>query len=275
MTQAAVSKGLADLEEVLAAPLFDRTGRSLKLTSLGEMFIRYATLGLATLRKGVDAVADAGSGNRTLAFGALPSVEASIVPSALQAFSATSIACPVVVQSGPSPYLLDLLRTGIIEFVVGRMAGTAAMEGLSFEHLCSEELAFVVRPSHPLSDTASPTLRELAKYQFLMPTKTAIIRPEFDALMLSAGISRFNISVETVSNTLGRSYALSSDAIWIISHGVVASDLAGGHLVRLPIDMSTTVGPVGVTFRSAADLSELAYAFIEHVRAAVRDGGAA
>jgi LysR family pca operon transcriptional activator len=43
-----------------------------------------------------------------------------------------------------------------------------------------------------------------------------------------------------------------SDAIWIISAGVVATDIADGLLGILPIDTSETRGPVGLTMRTDA-----------------------
>jgi LysR family pca operon transcriptional activator len=43
-----------------------------------------------------------------------------------------------------------------------------------------------------------------------------------------------------------------SDAIWIISRGVVADDLRSGELVELPIDVDIVTGPVGLTMRAHA-----------------------
>ena len=271
MTQPAVSKAVAELEAILGVPLFDRSRRALTLTSYGEMFLRFATAGLATLRQGADTIAEARAGSGFVAFGALPTVAAGVVPAALRRFAASSLACRTLVESGPSPYLLELLRTAAIGFVVGRMANPEAMDGLSFEHLYSEELAFVVRPGHPLAGVAELDPRSMAGFEALMPPRRAIIRPAVDALLLAAGVGRFALKIETVSNSLGRSYALMSDAIWIISRGVVASDLAAGQLVRLPVDVSATLGPVGITTRSGADLSLPAQAMLEAVRQAAGD----
>jgi len=272
MTQPAVSKAIAELEDILGVPLFDRTRRALSLSPYGEMFLRFATAGLATLRQGVDSIAEARSGTNLVAFGALPSAEAGVVPLALARFAASSLACRTQVESGPSPYLLELLRTAAIEFVVGRMANPEAMGGLSFEHLYSEELAFVVRPGHPLAEAEAPELRSMAAFQALMPPRRAIIRPAVDALLLAAGVGRFALEIETVSNSLGRSYTLMSDAIWIISRGVVERDLAAGQLVRLPVDVSATLGPVGITTRTGAELSLPAQAMIGAIREAISGG---
>jgi LysR family pca operon transcriptional activator len=269
MTQPAVSKAIADLEAILDVALFDRSRRALSLTAHGEMFERFAQSGLATLRQGLETIEEARSGTKFIAFGALPTVAAGVVPRALQRFSKSSFACRALVESGPSPYLLGLLRTSAIDFVVGRMAQPAALDGLSFEHLYSDELALAVRPGHPLTASASLTLRDLMEFQLLMPPRQAIIRTAVDTLLITGGLGRPVNEIETVSNSLGRSYTLLSDAVWIISHGVVERDIAAGHLVRLDIDVSGTQGAVGVTTRSGAELSLSSRAMLDCIRQSV------
>jgi len=269
MTQPAVSKALAELEGTLGVALFDRSRRALALTAAGETFLRFAQAGQATLQQGLDTIAAQRSGTAMVAFGALPTVAAGVVPQALARFARSPLACRALVESGPSPYLLGLLRSAAIDFVVGRLARAEAMDGLSFEHLYSEHLALVVRPGHPLTLRATISLQDVAAYQLLMPPRGAIIRPAVDGLLLAGGVTRLVAEIETVSNSLGRAHALSTDAVWVISEGVVTSDLAAGQLVRLPLDMRTTLGPIGITTRSAGDLSPTAEEVIGCIRAVV------
>ena len=268
MTQPAVSKAIAELEEILGTALFDRNRRALSLTPAGELFVRHGQAALATLQNGLDALEANRSGSNFVAFGALPTVAAAIVPRALARFIASPAACRTLVESGPSPYLLGLLRTAAIDFVVGRLAGPAMMDGLSFEHLYSEQLVLVVRPGHPLAAGESILLQQVATYPLLMPPRQAIIRPEVDALLIAGGVGRLKGEIETVSNSLGRAYALSTDAVWIISNGVVARDIETGQLVRLPVDMRSTLGPIGITTRTDADLRPATRMLIDCIRAA-------
>lgn len=55
--------------------------------------------------------------------------------------------------------------------------------------------------------------------------------------------------IETVSGAFGRVYTRRTDAVWIISSGVVQNETADGHLVRLPFDTDMTKGPVGLMTR--------------------------
>ena len=58
--------------------------------------------------------------------------------------------------------------------------------------------------------------------------------------------------------SFSRVFLKRTDAVWIISYGVAALDLAVGDLVELPANMSDTLGPVGMTTRADDRLSEAA-----------------
>ncbi len=270
MTQPAVSKAIAELESITGVALFDRSRRALTLTAEGEVFARFAQAGIATIGQGIDTLRSTRDGVSSVAFGALPSVTADVVPRALMAFARAPLACRTLVESGPSPYLLGLLRRGAIDFVVGRLARPEAMEGLSFEQLYSERLVLVVRPSHPLAAEVRVSLQQAAGYAWLMPPRDAIIRPAIDALLIAGGVSRLAQEFETVSNSLGRALTLQSDSVWAISESVVRADLATGQLVRLAADMAATLGPIGITTRTAAELTAPTLELIAAIRAAGR-----
>jgi LysR family pca operon transcriptional activator len=72
--------------------------------------------------------------------------------------------------------------------------------------------------------------------------------------------------VETVSNAFGRSYVRQTDAVWIISEGVVANDVAENQLALLPVETSETMGPVGFTTRTDTTPTLAATSLMQAVR---------
>jgi LysR family pca operon transcriptional activator len=56
--------------------------------------------------------------------------------------------------------------------------------------------------------------------------------------------------VETVSDSFGRAFVERYDAIWIISRGVVESEIAAGRFTTLDVDTTETRGAVGLTTRA-------------------------
>lgn len=265
ISQPAVSKTVQELEQLLGGSLFDRSKRKLSLTPFGEVFNRYASTSLAALRQGIDVAR--GTHEATIVrVGALPTVSARILPGAVQAFTEGGIGVHTRVITGPNDYLLTLLRTGDVDFVIGRMAEPDTMVGLSFEHLYSERVVMVVRPAHPLLAEPRFDLQMIEAYQTLMPTPNSVIRNLVDRMLLAHGITQLRDEVETVSNAFGRAYVRQTDAIWIISEGVVAEDVAEGHLALLPVDTSETTGPVGLTTRTDTVPTLAADSFKQAVR---------
>jgi LysR family pca operon transcriptional activator len=154
--------------------------------------------------------------------------------------------------------------------VIGRMTEPEAMVGLSFEHLYSERVVMVVRPGHPLLGARPFELPMIETYQTLMPPPDSVIRNLVDRMLLAHGITQLRDEIETVSNAFGRAYVRQTDAIWIISEGVVAVDVAESQLALLPVDTSETTGPVGLTTRTDM-VSTLA---ADSLKQAVRDAAA-
>jgi LysR family pca operon transcriptional activator len=183
--------------------------------------------------------------------------------------------CRIRVVTGPSTYLLAQLHVGDVDFVVGRLGNADGMTGLSFEHLYSECIVLAVRAGHPLLHARPFDLRQVERYPILMPPPGAIIRPSVQRFLLSHGVGKLRDEVETVSNSLGRAIVMASDAVWIISEGVVAGDIAEGRLAALPVDTRETLGPIGITTRTGMALSPHAEALIRIIRSVAAERGTA
>jgi LysR family pca operon transcriptional activator len=275
ISQPAASKTIQELEEILGSDLLDRSRRRLALSAFGEVFYRHAAASLSALRQGIDAAGGVHTAT-VVKVGALPTVSARILPTAVRAFTAANPGIHARIVTGPNDYLLSLLRSGDTDLVIGRMAEPGAMLGLSFEPLYFERVAFIVRANHPLMAETSFNLAMIENYQILMPTPDSVIRPAVDRMLTGHGVTRIRDEVETVSDVFGRAYVRESDAIWIISQGVVEDDVEEGQLALLPVDTSETLGPVGFTTRSDTVQSLAASTLMQAIRDATdarRDGG--
>ncbi|OMQ41561.1 pca operon transcription factor PcaQ [Ensifer sp. 1H6] len=251
VSQPAVTKTIRELEEVLGVAVFEREGRGIKITRYGEVFLRHAGAALTALRQGLDSVSQERSGDGVpVRIGALPTVSTRIMPKAMSLFLKEDTGARIKIVTGENAVLLEQLRVGDLDLVVGRLAAPEKMTGLSFEHLYSEQVVFAVRAGHPLLSGAQSAFAHLGDYPVLMPTRASIIRPFVEHFLIANGIPGLPNQIETVSDAFGRAFVRASDAIWIISAGVVASDIEDGTLAVLPIDTSETKGPVGLTMRA-------------------------
>ncbi len=248
VTQPAISKTLRELEDILGTPLLIRNRSGISLTPQGEVFLHFAETSMAALAQGIDGALRLARGERPgFTVGALPSVAARLMPLVAEVFMERSDITLRIID-GPHGYLTDLLKRGQIDVVIGRLGGTEAMKGTSFTQLYNEHLTFVVRPGHPLLD--DPDIRRIADWPVIYPPETAAIRRLVDKVLLAHGVGALPRRLETVSGAFGRRYVPRSDAVWIISAGVVADEIASGQLAALPFDTEISNGPVGLMTRA-------------------------
>jgi len=89
----------------------------------------------------------------------------------------------------------------------------------------------------------------LAQSPLILPPEGAIIRNAVDDYLVSLVLAGRRPAFETVALPLARGLILESDALWLISRGVVAADLERGDLVFVPTDARYLTGAVGLTHR--------------------------
>jgi LysR family pca operon transcriptional activator len=248
LTQPAISKTLKELEEIIGATLMTRNRAGIALTKQGKVFLHFAQISLASLQQGLDGVEKEGEHARaTLKVGALPSVAASFIPPVIQEFSELAPNVMVHIMDGPHGYLIERLKLGELDLVIGRLGRPDSMEGVSFTQLYSERVDLVVRTGHPL--LTNPDVKRIVDWPVIYPPEGSAIRPLVERFMIANGVGEIPNRIETVSGAFGRLYTRQTDAVWIISSGVVQTETVDGHLVRLPFDSDITKGPVGLMTR--------------------------
>lgn len=254
LTQPAISKTLKELEDILGAQLLNRSRAGVSLTREGDVFLQFAEMSVGALQQGIDGVGQVGaSGRQTLTVGALPSVAAWLLPVVVREMAEVAPEVMIRISDGPHAYLVDRLKQGALDLVIGRLGAPETMQQVSFTQLYNEHVEFVVRPGHPILD--DPRLERIAEWPVVYPSPGSAILPLVERFLIANGMGDLPRKVETVSGAFGRVYVRRSDAVWIISAGVVANELAEERLVRLPIDTALTRGPVGLMARPDEDPS--------------------
>ncbi|WP_298679164.1 pca operon transcription factor PcaQ [uncultured Lentibacter sp.] len=272
LTQPAISKILKELEDILGVSLMRRGRGGVELSAAGSVFLRGAEASLSALRLGYDGVRRIQTGGTgALSVGAMPSVAARVLPLASQMFAAHEPETVLKVEDGPHAFLMDRLRAGALDVVVGRMGPPATMDGVSFTQLYSEQVAFVVRAGHALSGTTR--LEDLHGHLVIYPSERAAIRPLVDRLFIAEGMGLPPRRIESVSGDFGRGLTRASAAVWIISQSVAAGDIASGQMEKLPLETGITAGPVGVMTRAEEGVAPAVQLFRASLRAAVTELG--
>ncbi|HHY03052.1 MAG TPA: pca operon transcription factor PcaQ [Paracoccus sp.] len=272
LTQPAISRTIAELEEIVGARLLIRSRRGVSLTPQGEFFHGHALNALGALSQGLAGIGGQADPGLALLVGALPSVSARLMPDVVAELQRAAPQLRLGIADGGHGHLTTMLRAGDLDVVIGRLGAPETMQGLSFTQLYLEDVAVVVRPGHPILSEPDPDLRRIAEYPVLYPPATAAIFPLVERLLLSRGIVPPPRRIETVSGAFGRVHVRQSDAVWFISAGVVAREIADGRLVRLPLDTQLTKGPVGLMTRASLPETSAQLLFRQAVMRVIAQG---
>ena len=271
LTQPAVSKTIAELEDIVGRQLLVRRRRGVDLTAAGEVLLRHSVATLRGLREGLSLALDEAEGEQLrVVVGALPNMAASLLPEAIALLVRAHPQARVRVVSGTNAQLMTQLRQGEIDLVVGRLAQPSAMVDLSFLQLYSEPLLLVARPGHPLARKRKPALSSLAAYPLVVPVQGTLVRDTADAFLFARGNALPGAVIEATDTSFAIGLLRRTDAIWFAPKGAADSALALRELVRLDIDTSVTDGPVGITQRRAGEPGDGARRLVEAIEQALR-----
>lgn len=246
ITQPALSRTLAELEALLAVPLFRREKRRLVLTEQGALFRRHVSLGLQAFEAGAAALHPGAPGSR-IRVGVLPTAATRLFPRVALRFHEIAPETVLAIETGPHSHLVRLLREGEIDLMLGRMPMASEMAGLTFAHLYEDRIALVARRDHPLR--AEPPAKLLSLVPAVLPPRTALIRRAVDEYLTTLNLGGLQPAFETAALPVGRAIVLGSDAVWFISRGVVAEDLDRGDLCEIATGARFLSGAVGLTRR--------------------------
>jgi len=278
LSQPAVSKTLSELEAIVGTRLVERSKAGRRgvqgLTAAGEQLLAHALRVLEALDASAQAVAPASGGRiERLRIGALPSVAPALLPVALARLRDSRPSVQIVVKSAANAVLLDELRAGELDLVVGRMSDPRLMGGLSFELLHTEPLVFAVRAGHPLASKAVSVQAVLA-YPLVVYGEGTIPRHNTESFLSARGLVLPSNALQTLDVAVARALVAVSDAVGITPLGAARGELADGRLVRLRIETAGTEEPVGLLQRSDAEPSALRGAMAALLREAAKEQGA-
>jgi LysR family hydrogen peroxide-inducible transcriptional activator len=168
VSQPSLSQQIHKLEEELGARLFDRIGRTVRLTELGQAFLPRARALLFDLEAARSAVADGtASITGSVCVGMIPTIAPYFLPPLLATFSRRYPQARVTVVEEITPLLLERMRTAAIDVAV--VAVPLQMRSHEFQAFPLEEKLYAVLPKqHALAKRKSITLGELHDEPFLL-----------------------------------------------------------------------------------------------------------
>lgn len=167
VSQPSLSQQILKLEDELGARLFDRLGRSVRLTEVGQTFLPRARAVLRELEAARgDVVEQKDSIGGSVTVGVIPTVAPYFLPPRLASFSRKFPQVRLTVVEEITPILLEQLRTGKVDVA----ALALPVRGHEFETapLLTERFFAALPVGHKLAARREISLKELRAEPFLL-----------------------------------------------------------------------------------------------------------
>jgi DNA-binding transcriptional LysR family regulator len=234
LTQPAVSTRIAALEAELGGPLFDRRGRQLQLTPLGQLFLPYAERMLAVLTDGLQAVTNFHAGKLGEVKIAAPGpFVIGLLIDALADFRQQQPTIDVLIRERPKTMILEMLYDGVI--TLGLVNAPIFDDNMQPLARLQDPIRAVVAPDHPLAALPYPLSIE-ALYQHtifrvsMFPRMTAFINSIVEHGRRGSGGAVIAVPMVMALRLVSMGQGMS-----FLPESYVASSVAAGELVYLSI----------------------------------------
>lgn len=269
VTQPAVTRQIAALESELRTRLFDRMGRTVQLTSSGEMLRGYTSQILRLLREAKEAVAQVELGGMgRLSVGASSTSAAYILPTHLRRFRELFPDLELRVHTGTSSHIEEMVLAGSID--VGIVTGLRGRSGLVELHLGQYETVVVVYPDHPLAHRPKQgfvQIGEVAAYPLILMEEGTNLRTYVDGLLAEeregVKVTMELDSVEAIKKMIEARLGIS-----LLPRVSVEFEVQNSRLIALPLEnIQKTERQIVAIYRHNKYLTPPTQTFLELLKA--------
>jgi len=256
LTQPAVSKRVAQLEEQLNAALFDRVGRTIRLTEAGEALLPHARAVHLELQAAEQSVRDlTGEVRGRLRLATSHHIGLHRLPPVLSFFSKAFPAVQLDIDFMDSEQAYELTLRGEVELAVVTLAPVPVAKIIT-RPVWPDPLDFMVQDGHELTRRKTLDLKDLSKHPAILPglnTYTGqIVKNLFDRRNLPMQVAIATNYLETIR--MMASVGLG----WT----VLPRSMCDTSLVTLPVRDARIERTLGAVHHESRSLSRAARAFI-------------
>jgi LysR family transcriptional regulator, hydrogen peroxide-inducible genes activator len=169
VAQPSLSQQIIKLERECGGPLFDRTGRKVRLTDRGRNLFDRAIEILAAVDGAKRAMSDDGDAGQ-ITVGAIPTIAPYLLPPLLKRFLRDYPKTEVTVSENLTEYTIQACLEGDVD--VGILALPVLEEQLAIEPLMTEELLLAMAVGHPLAAKRRVTMQDVSLERFVLLSET-------------------------------------------------------------------------------------------------------
>jgi DNA-binding transcriptional LysR family regulator len=254
LSQPALSRSIQTLEELLGAPLFDRTSAGIVPTSIGSIVLERGRLLLQdakSVEREVRLALGLETGSLTIGAGPYP------------ANISVGQACGLLLRDHPRlrvdirvadwQSLLEAVLDGTLDFAVAEISTVADDSRFETETLPRHQGYFICNPRHPLARETELTLELVRAFPIVSSS-------------LPSRLGSIDATIRVDTFRLLRDIVMHSDTVGLATASQVRADEDAGLLTRLPLELPWMHSQYGFIRLRDRTPSPAALAFMARLR---------
>lgn len=259
-TQPAISSAIKQLEEELGEPLFDRLGKSVRLTAAGELLTDYAKRLLRLREEAVGAVGELRGLNRgTLRLGANETTCLYLLPEVLAVFKQAYPQVQIAIHRAITRSITERVIEGTLDFgIVTLPIKNPRLEAITIHQ---DEMALIVGPSHALASRRAVRMKELEDQPFILHRVGTTTRERLVNHFDNSGV-KIKVTMELASIETIKRFVSIGMGISIAPRLCIAKEVEEGSLRALTIHGARFNRQLGLIYNKNRNQSQAARAFL-------------
>ena len=260
-TQPALTVCIRRLEEECGAPLFEKSGRGIRLTSAGQILLKWAQRMRFDVDDAKREIADFGKGLAgQVRIGIVPTAAHSVLPAAARQLLREAPAVTLRTVVGRIDTLGPLLRSGEIDLMVGTEA--LPESGFVSKFLAEDAIVVAAVASHELF-RMRPKLKDLTAYKWALQPPGAPTRDWLDHTFDRHRLPRPQVQVESTMLLMLPALIAETGLLSFISRHHLEGRQGGARLKEIPLQEATMQRRLVVTYREGSYVTPVAQRLIE------------
>lgn len=245
-------RAVNDLSLSLRRQLVERRGKAVFLTPAGMQLARAFRLARVELAAGISEIeALKGRETRSIVVGAMPLSRARVLPAAITRFLRRHPQVRVSIIEGSRAELVEPLRNGVIDLMVGALRDPLIEPDLVQRPLFQDLPMVIARKGHPL-EGHERGLRELAGYPWIVAAPGSPLRDGWEQMFTRAGVRLPPVPIVSGSVMTIRQLLLETDCLTLLSADQVKVELEAGWLTALCSAPAGLERTIGITTRASS-----------------------
>ncbi len=260
LTQPSVTARIQSLERELGEPLFERDGRGVRLTDLGDSFLPHAQQVLKAVQEGRDAI----EGLRSLQLGALRlgsafTVSTYVLPRILKTYHERFPGVEFSVKTGRSEAVLRMVLEGEVQAGLIRAIVHPDIETIQ---LYEDKVVLVTSPGHPFAAQGEARLEDVGRQPLILFDKGSSYHALVQSLFRQGGVvPRTAMELDSMEAT--KKMVEEGLGIAMLPRGSVEGELRLGLLAEVNLrDAESPRRRIALIYRRKRRLSRTMLAFL-------------